>query len=114
VHLVASDAAKQPPNFLMDELPERLKRGPVTFHLRAQLAAAGDSTKDPTIAWPNDRKVVELGILTVDKAVPNSAEMEKKLLFLPGALTDGIEESNDPLIDVPNGAYALSFSRRNQ
>jgi len=114
VHLVASDAAKRPPNFLMDELPERLKRGPVTFHLRAQLAAAGDSTKDPTIAWPNDRKVVELGILTVDKAVPNSAEMEKKLLFLPGELTDGIEESDDPLIDVRNGAYALSFSRRNQ
>ena len=112
-HLDAPDAAKQPPNFLMDELPERLKLGPVTFHLRAQLAAAGDSTKDPTIAWPNDRKVVELGILTIDKAVPNSAEMEKKLLFLPGELTDGIEESDDPLIDIRNGAYALSFSRRN-
>jgi hypothetical protein len=69
-----------------------LKHGPVTFHLRAQLAAAGDSTKDPTIAWPNDRKVVELGILTIDKAVPNSAEMEKKLLFLPGELTDGIRQ----------------------
>jgi hypothetical protein len=31
--------------------------------------------------------------LTVDKAVPDSAEAEKKLLFLPGQLTDGIEES---------------------
>ncbi len=113
VHLAAADAAKRPPNFLMDELPERLKRGPVTFHLRAQLAAAGDSTKDPTIAWPNDRKVVELGVLTIDKAVSNSAEVEKKLLFLPGQLTDGIEESDDPLIDIRNGAYALSFSRRN-
>jgi hypothetical protein len=29
-------------------------------------------------------------------------------------LTDGVEESDDPLIDVRNGAYALSFSRRNQ
>jgi len=113
VHLAAADAAKQPPNFLMDELPERLKRGPVTFHLRAQLAAAGDSTKDPTMPWPNDRKVVELGVLTIDKAVPNSAEVEKKLLFLPGQLTDGIEESDDPLIGIRSGAYALSFSRRN-
>jgi catalase len=113
VHLAAADAAKRPPNFLMDELPERLKREPVTFHLRAQLAAAGDSTKDPTIPWPNDRKVVELGILTIDMAVPNNAEVEKKLLFLPGQLTEGIEESDDPLIDVRNGAYALSFSRRN-
>jgi catalase len=51
--------------------------------------------------------------LTIDNPVPNSAEAEKKLLFLPGQLTDGIEESDDPLIDIRNGAYALSFSRRN-
>ena len=113
VHLAAADAAKQPPNFLMDELPERLKHGPVTFHLRAQLATAGDSTKDPTIAWPNDRKSVELGVLTINKVVADSAEAEKKLLFLPGALTEGIEKSDDPLIDIRDGAYALSFSRRN-
>ena len=113
VHLAAADAAKQPPNFLMDELPERLKHGPVTFHLKGQLATAGDSTKDPTIAWPNDRKSVELGVLTIDKVVADSAEAEKKLLFLPGALTEGIEKSDDPLIDIRDGAYALSFSRRN-
>src|SRR5262245_41729474 len=35
VHLSAADAAKMPPNFLMDELPQRLKQGPVTFHLKA-------------------------------------------------------------------------------
>ena len=113
VHLVAADAAKRPPDFLMQELPDRLKRGPVTFRLKAQLAAAGDSTRDPTKPWPDDRKVVELGVLTIDKAVTNSVEAEKKLLFLPGELTDGIEQSDDPLIDVRNGAYALSFSLRN-
>jgi hypothetical protein len=94
-------------------LPERLNRGPVTFRLRAQLAAAGDSTKDPTIPWPNDRKVVELGVLTIEKVAPNNAEVEKKLLFLPSQLTDGIEESDNPLIDVRSAAYAVSFSRRN-
>ena len=36
-----------------------------------------------------------------------------KLLFLPGQLTDGIEQSDDSMIDVRNGAYAISFSRRN-
>ena len=113
VHLEEADAAKRAPDFLMDELPERLKRGSVTFHLKAQLAAAGDSTKDPTQPWPEDRKVVELGTLTVDHAVANSAEAQKTLLFLPGQLTDGIEPSDDPLIDARNGAYAVSFSRRN-
>src|SRR5262249_33849430 len=63
VHLDAADAAKQAPDFLMDELPDRLKRGPVTFHLKAQLAEAGDSTKDPAQPWPDSRKVVELGVL---------------------------------------------------
>ena len=33
---------------------------------------------------------MDLGVLTVDKAVPDSAEAEKGLLFM----TDGIEESN--------------------
>jgi catalase len=111
VHLDEADAAKRVPDFLMDELPERLKRGSVTFHLKAQLAAAGDSTKDPTQPWPEDRKVVEL--VTVDHAVADSAEAQKTLLFLPGQLTDGIEPSDDPLIDARNGAYAVSFSRRN-
>jgi len=112
VHLDAAAAATRPPNFLMEELPERLQRGPVTFHLKAQLAASGDGTKDPARPWPDDRKVVELGVLTIDKAVADSAEAEKTLLFLPGQLTDGIEASDDPLIDVRDGAYAESFSRR--
>src|SRR6516165_10589043 len=60
VHLDADDAAKRPPDFLMDELPERLKQGPVTFHLRAQLAAADDSTKDSTKPWSENRKIAEL------------------------------------------------------
>jgi catalase len=76
--------------------------------------SAGDSTKDSSVAWPDDRKVAELGVLTVDKVVPDSADAEKKLLFLPGQLTDGIEESDDPLIDIRDGGYAVSFSRRNQ
>ena len=113
VHLDADDAAKRPPNFLMDELPERLKGAPVTFHLKGQLATPVDSTKDATKPWPADRKIADLGVLTVNNAVANSAEVQKSLLFLPGQLTDGIEQSDDPLINVRNDAYAVSFSRRN-
>src|SRR4051794_13341058 len=113
VHLEKADAAKRAPDFLMTELPARLKQGPVTFRFKAQLAAAGDNTKDPAKPWPDDRKVVELGVLTIDKAVADSDAAQKKLLFLPGQLTDGIEQSDDPMIDVRNGAYAVSFSRRN-
>ncbi|CCD86329.1 putative catalase, homologous to the Protein srpA precursor [Bradyrhizobium sp. ORS 285] len=113
VHLEKADAAKRAPDYLMAELPERLKQGPVSFRFKAQLAAAGDDTKDPAKPWPEDRKLVELGVLTIDKAVADSDAAQKKLLFLPGQLTDGIEASDDPMIDIRNGAYAVSFSRRN-
>lgn len=113
VHLSPEDAAKQPPNFLMDEIAQRLKQGPATFRLKAQLAAPGDQTSDPAKPWPDDRQVVDLGVLTIDKAVANSAEAEKPLLFLPGQIIDGIELSDDPLVSIRDGAYAESFARRN-
>jgi catalase len=112
VHLEPADAAKRPPDFLFNELSERLKAGPVTFHLKAQLAEPGDPTNDATKAWPADRKVVELGTLSIDKIVPDSAEAQKALLFLPGQLAEGIEASDDPLTAIRDSTYAASFSRR--
>ena len=85
----------------------------MTFHLKSQLASPDDSTKDASIPWPKSNEVVELGVLTIDKTVPDSLEAQKKLLFLPGQLIEGIEPSDDPLIGVRDGAYAVSFSRRN-
>lgn len=113
VHLSAEAAAKTAPDFLVDELPARIARRPVTFHLQAQLASPGDSTKDASIPWPESNEIVDLGAIIIDKSVPDSLEAQKKLLFLPGRLIEGIEPSDDPLIDVRDGAYAVSFSRRN-
>ena len=62
----------------------------------------------------DDRRTVDLGTLTVTRLVPDSASAEKALLFMPNALTDGIEVSDDPLIDARVQAYAVSFGRRTQ
>ncbi|MBV8063360.1 MAG: catalase family peroxidase, partial [Nevskia sp.] len=97
VHLKPEDAAKKSADFLAEELAQRLAKKPLVFHLKAQLAAAGDQTKDPSQPWPDSRKLVELGVLTLDKPVADSLEAQKKLLFLPTRLTDGIELSDDPL-----------------
>jgi catalase len=114
VHLDAEAAAKEAPDFLMDELPKRLEKGPVTLRLKAQLAEPGDPTADPTKPWPDDRKLVDLGALTIEKAAADSLEAQKQLLFLPGQVVEGIEVSDDPLIGTRDGAYAVSFSRRSQ
>ena len=112
--LPPEDAAKRDPNFLMGEIGPRIAKEPAKFRVLAQLAQAGDPTNDATKPWPDDRKTVDLCTLTVSKAVPDSAEAEKALLFMPNNLTDGIEVSDDPLIDARVQAYAVSFSRRSQ
>ncbi|WP_423794588.1 catalase family peroxidase [Methylobacterium durans] len=109
-----AEAKTKAPNYLVDEIGPRLAREPATFRVLAQLAQAGDPTNDATKPWPDDRRTVDLGTLTITKTVPDSATAEKALLFMPNALTDGIEVSDDPLIDARVQAYAVSFGRRTQ
>jgi catalase len=111
VTLTADEAARRSPNFLVDELPQRIAKKPVVFHLKAQLAAPGDQTQDPSQPWPADRKVVDLGVLTLDTPV-NTLEVQKTLLFLPNRLTDGIELSDDRLPVIRSEVYVLAFARR--
>jgi catalase len=56
--------------------------------------------------------VVDLGKVTVTKAVADSDAVQKKLLFTPGRLTDGIELSDDPVLPARDGSYAESFKLR--
>ena len=114
LHISPEEAAKQSPDYLFDDLAKRIAGKPVVFHVKAVLAEPGDQTKDASQPWPDDRKVVDLGVLTLTKVVPNSADAEKKLLFLPTNLTAGIELSDDPLPSVRSAAYGVSFGRRSQ
>jgi catalase len=114
VHLTPAEAGKKAPNFLFDEVQKRVKQQPVVFHLKAQLAEAGDQTKDPTQPWPDTRKIVDLGTLTIEKVALDSQAAQKKLLFMPTSLTDGIELSDDPLPTVRAAAYGESFARRSR
>ncbi|MET7244623.1 catalase family peroxidase [Methylobacterium sp. EM32] len=112
--LSADDAKAKGPNYLVEEMPARLIKEPVSFRVLAQIAQPGDATKDATIPWPEDRRLVDLGTLTLTKAVPDSETVEKTLLFMPNNLPDGVEVSDDPLIDARVQSYAISFGRRSQ
>jgi len=114
VHITAEEAAKQSADYLFDDLARRIAQKPVVFHLKAVLADPSDQTKDASQPWPDERKVVDLGVLTLTKVAPNSLEAQKKLLFLPTNLTAGIELSDDPLPSVRTAAYSVSYGRRSQ
>jgi len=113
--LDAAQAAKADPDYLMKELPERLARGPVSFHLYAQLADAADPVNDATLAWPAQRERVELGTLRLTAAVADQASAQKNLLYFnPLALPDGIEASDDPILLARPPAYGVSYGQRVQ
>ncbi|HXY32383.1 MAG TPA: catalase family peroxidase [Gemmatimonadaceae bacterium] len=105
-------AAKTPPNFLFDELPQRLKKGPVKLKVLVQLANPGDQTSDGSLPWPDDRKLVELGVVTLTTVAPDNAALQRTLAFNPINLTDGIGLSDDPLITLRSAVYALSVAHR--
>src|SRR5262249_21366197 len=71
-YLSEAEVAQRQPNFLFDELRQRLSRGTAVLKLIAQLAEAGDQIDDASVSWPDDRPQVELGSITVTKQVEDS------------------------------------------
>ncbi len=112
-HLDAAEAPRRPGNYLFDELAQRLSRGAVRFRLLVQLAAEGDPVDDGSQPWPEGRPQVELGTLSITSQVADSAAAERRLVFDPARLVDGIELSDDSLPAVRSAVYAVSYRRRN-
>jgi catalase len=113
-YLSPDDASTRDANFLRDELESRLRDGPVVFRLVLQLAAVGDPTDDVTALWPADRPLVELGRLEVTSISPTSAADERRLVFDPTNLTDGIDLSADPILLARSSAYSISYDHRSK
>ena len=110
--LGADDVSGRGPDFLRDELSERLVREPAIFYLEVQLAGEGDPLDDPTAVWPDTREVVELGRLAVTALAFDREHDDDVLVFDPTRLTDGIRLSDDPVLHARSGAYSVSVARR--
>lgn len=111
--LSAEDVEKAAPNYLADEIRQRVARAPIKFDLRVQISEPGDKIDDPSTAWPDTRKIMDAGIIEITEVVPDSDAAERALLFLPAQLPEGIEPA-DPMIQFRNAAYVISYGRRHQ
>lgn len=108
-----TDPKKTPKDvYLHKELRERLAEEEVRFSLMMTIGETGDAFDNPTRAWPPHRKRVVMGELTLD-AVPEDQEAEcEKLSFNPCLLTEGIEVSDDPVLQFRKDAYQTSSKWR--
>lgn len=112
-HLDEASAQNQGPNYLFDELGKRIARGPVGFEIQVQIAAAGDTVDDATVHWPNDRPVVSLGRIELTAVAPDD-ERHRRIIFDPIPRVEGIEASDDPLLELRAAVYLMSGRRRRQ
>ncbi|WP_338877393.1 catalase family peroxidase (plasmid) [Spirosoma sp. SC4-14] len=109
--LTAQQVAALGPNYLQEEIKERVAKKPVVFKLYAQIAQKGDKIKDPSIAWPDSRKRVLLGTVTITKVAANTVAEDKTLFFNPNNVPEGINIADPMLLDRAR-AYPISVGGR--
>lgn len=107
-----SEARARGRDYLRQDLERRLEDGPIRFTLELQLASAGDPLEDPSAAWPKDRQRVHAGSLELTDHETSRETGGDVLVFDPTRVTDGIECSNDPVLQFRQQAYSESVAQR--
>jgi catalase len=106
------ELAKRGPNFLEAEITDRIKAGPARWTMKVTVANAGDQTADPSKAWPQDRRTVEVGTLVVQQIQAEADGPCRDINFDPTVLPNGIRTSDDPFPAARSSAYRVSYDRR--
>ncbi|SEQ82406.1 catalase family peroxidase [Lentzea albida] len=104
----AADSSSWTPHHLTEELRSRL---PISFVLRVTFGEPGDPTHDSTVAWPDDRRSVDVGRIEITAEAADQEHWQSQV-FDPTALVDGIEVSDDPVLAARSTIYAVSYDRR--
>jgi catalase len=111
-HLSDAVVAAKGPNFLFEEIAQRAAAGPIGFQVIVQTARDGDRVDDATVLWPEDRPLVTLGRIALTSIAPDNAQAQQTVIFDPIPRVDGIEPSDDPLLELRAALYLLSGRRR--
>ena len=111
-YLDAVAAAARDPNFLFNEIKERVAKEPARFRIIVQLAEDGDIVDDATVRWPETRLQLVFGDVSLNEIAPNNAAEQQHIIFDPIPRVEGIEASDDPLFEPRANVYLMSGRRR--
>jgi catalase len=112
VILPAETLAKQGRDFLEEEITRRVAGGPQRWAMTVTVADPGDPIADPSKAWPEGRRTVEVGTLTADQVIAEPDGPCRDINYDPTILPVGIRTSDDPFPAARSAVYAVSFDRR--
>jgi catalase len=119
---VPQDAPAAPPtsaptpkpgkDYLFDDLIRVVAQQPLSWRLVITIGEPGDPTNDATKPWPQSRRSVEAGTITISAVQTEEPGNARDINFDPLVLPDGITASDDPLPAARSAVYARSFTRR--
>lgn len=112
VTLKPEELTKRSPDFLAEEITQRVASGPQRWDLVLTLANPGDPTSDPTRAWPADRQTINAGTLVVQQVEPEVDGPCRDINYDPSVLPPGITTSDDPFPAARSAAYRVSHDER--
>ncbi len=112
VAVSTEELAKRPTDFLEQEITARVAQGPVRWRMTVTVAAAGDPTADPSKAWPDGRRTVDVGTLVAQQVQAERDGPCRDINFDPTVLPTGITTSDDPFPAARSAVYAKSYDRR--
>jgi catalase len=112
VPISPDELAKRGPNFLEQEIAERVRGGPLHWTMVVTVANPGDPTRDPSKSWPENRRAIDVGTLTVQQIQPERDGPCRDINFDPTVLPTGIRTSDDPFPAARSSTYAKSYDRR--
>jgi catalase len=106
------EAKAKGPNFLFDDLRQRVKEGKVAFNFNLELAQPGDKIDNATIPLPEGRKKLTLGTLKITSVSDDAGGPCLSITYNPMVLPKGVEPSADPMLAARAAPYAISLGRR--
>jgi catalase len=110
--LTDEEAQARGPNFLFDDLRQRVSQGEVAFDFNLELAEPGDTIDNATIALPEGREKVSLGTLKVTSVSEDAGGACLTITFNPMNMPAGVVPSADPMLAGRAAPYVISLSRR--
>jgi catalase len=99
-------------DYLFDDLIRTLAQRPLNWRLVVTIGEPGDPTNDATKPWPQSRRSIDAGTITITAVQTEEAGNARDINFDPLVLPDGIAASDDPLLAARSAVYARSFTRR--
>lgn len=107
--LTQDELQKLGDDYLESDFKNKVSMKPIEYKMFLVLANPKDTINDTTALWQGKHKEIHVATLKLNKYSGHDCNPE---VFMPNGLPSGIEPPKDPLFEIRNEVYGITFGRR--